>query len=222
MAGSKADDDASKMAEKLLQGWTMLAEYCPMEGCLAPLMRSREGRRYCVSHEMFVMSPEEAEAMRESGAGPGGIDAAPAPAHAADAPAAPAPASPERIDFYQKLKQRGGGGPGKRGAGRSDEDLPVAGYGDRVGADRRHASLAGAKGSEDDDAGAEAEAKTTVVVSEDVAAVARATVATLAKKMEEARRRLETADVSQAEFERLARAVETIAGTSKACSAIAR
>ena len=93
MAGSKADDDASKMAEKLLQGWTMLAEYCPMEGCLAPLMRSREGRRYCVSHEMFVMSPEEAEAMRESGAGPGGIDAAPAPAHAADAPAAPAPAS---------------------------------------------------------------------------------------------------------------------------------
>ena len=152
MAGSKADDDASKMAEKLLQGWTMLAEYCPMEGCLAPLMRSREGRRYCVSHEMFVMSPEEAEAMRESGAGPGGIDAAPAPAHAADAPAAPAPASPERIDFYQKLKQRGGGGPGKRGAGRSDEDLPVA-------------------------------------------AVARATVATLAKKMEEVRRRLETTTV---------------------------
>ena len=40
----------------------MLAEYCPMEGCLAPLMRSREGRRYCVAHDMYVMSPEEADA----------------------------------------------------------------------------------------------------------------------------------------------------------------
>ena len=78
MAGSKADDDASKMAEKLLQGWTMLAEYCPMEGCLAPLMRSREGRRYCVSHEMFVMSPEEAEAMRATLAKQAGGGAEPA------------------------------------------------------------------------------------------------------------------------------------------------
>jgi hypothetical protein len=54
----KDDDHAGMIAEKLLEGWTLLAEYCPMEGCLAPLMRSRDGRRYCVAHDMFVMSPE--------------------------------------------------------------------------------------------------------------------------------------------------------------------
>ena len=35
------NENASAIAEKLLQGWTMLAEYCPVEGCVTPLMRSR-------------------------------------------------------------------------------------------------------------------------------------------------------------------------------------
>ena len=42
---SRDDDNASKIAEKLLQGWTMLAEYCPADGCTTPLMRGRDGRR---------------------------------------------------------------------------------------------------------------------------------------------------------------------------------
>ena len=53
----KDDDNAAAIAEKLLQGWTMLAEYCRWRGCLAPLMRSRDGRKYCVAHDMYVMSP---------------------------------------------------------------------------------------------------------------------------------------------------------------------
>ena len=89
------DDSAGAIAEKLLEGWTLLAEYCPMEGCLAPLMRSRDGRRYCVTHSMFVMSPEEADAMQKSGDGVG-----PNPAQSKPAPAPPA----DRIDFYKQLK----------------------------------------------------------------------------------------------------------------------
>ena len=96
------DDHASQIAEKLLEGWTLLAEYCPMEGCLAPLMRSRDGRRYCVAHDMFVMSPEEAETMKKSGAGVGEA-ASPTRTTAAEP-------SMERIDFYQNLKSGGGGG----------------------------------------------------------------------------------------------------------------
>jgi hypothetical protein len=43
--GSQRDDDhAGQIAEKLLEGWTLLAEYCPMEGCTCPLLRSRDGR----------------------------------------------------------------------------------------------------------------------------------------------------------------------------------
>jgi len=96
--GKKDDDNASAIAEKLLQGWTMLAEYCPVEGCQTPLMRSREGKRFCVAHDMFVMSPEEAAAMKRDGKGVAGIEAS-SPTHAA-----PAPRPAERIDFYRQLK----------------------------------------------------------------------------------------------------------------------
>ena len=66
------NENASAIAEKLLQGWTMLAEYCPVEGCVTPLMRSRDQKVFCVAHDMFVMSSEQADKMKHSGAGVGG------------------------------------------------------------------------------------------------------------------------------------------------------
>jgi hypothetical protein len=47
--GSPADgvDAPQKIAQKLLQGWAMLNEYCP-KGCNVPLVRSRHGERCCV------------------------------------------------------------------------------------------------------------------------------------------------------------------------------
>ena len=53
--GSQRDDDhAGQIAEKLLEGWTLLAEYCPMEGCTCPLMRSRDGRAGTRRHSSAV------------------------------------------------------------------------------------------------------------------------------------------------------------------------
>lgn len=37
------------MSEKLLQGWTMLAEECPTPGCCFPLMRDRNRKTMCVA-----------------------------------------------------------------------------------------------------------------------------------------------------------------------------
>lgn len=42
----KRDDSSSKLAKKLLEGWTMLEECCP--DCLIPLMRPRKGPAVCV------------------------------------------------------------------------------------------------------------------------------------------------------------------------------
>lgn len=36
---SKADDHSSAIASKLLQGWTLLGEHCPV--CITPLVRNR-------------------------------------------------------------------------------------------------------------------------------------------------------------------------------------
>lgn len=39
----------NEISQLLLQGWTMLADACPREGCNMPLMRSRQGRILCCS-----------------------------------------------------------------------------------------------------------------------------------------------------------------------------
>lgn len=39
----------NEISQLLLQGWTMLADVCPREGCNMPLMRSRQGRVLCCS-----------------------------------------------------------------------------------------------------------------------------------------------------------------------------
>lgn len=54
----QSDRQSRKLGEKLLQGWCMLEETCPA-GCLVPLMRSRQGREYCVSCELYVEEIEE-------------------------------------------------------------------------------------------------------------------------------------------------------------------
>ena len=120
---SRDDDNASKIAEKLLQGWTMLAEYCPADGCTTPLMRGRDGRRFCVAHDMYVMSPEEAEDMKRKGGGVGGGDATATKASPTPAPAPESkPPAPDRIDFYSQL--RAGRSP------KSDPEPLARGYND--------------------------------------------------------------------------------------------
>jgi hypothetical protein len=38
-----------------VQGWTLLNEYCPMEECDAPLVRSRRKRKFCVACSLYVV-----------------------------------------------------------------------------------------------------------------------------------------------------------------------
>lgn len=45
-SAKKRDDSSSKLAKKLLEGWTMLEECCP--DCLIPLMKPRKGPAICV------------------------------------------------------------------------------------------------------------------------------------------------------------------------------
>eukprot|EP00252_Welwitschia_mirabilis_P000213 TRINITY_DN1019_c0_g1_i1.p1 TRINITY_DN1019_c0_g1~~TRINITY_DN1019_c0_g1_i1.p1 ORF type:complete len:246 (+),score=46.96 TRINITY_DN1019_c0_g1_i1:180-917(+) len=54
---SKSNDTSGSIAEKLLQGWALLAEHCPL--CLTPLLRDREKRIYCVSCSQWVVREED-------------------------------------------------------------------------------------------------------------------------------------------------------------------
>ncbi|KAK9816750.1 hypothetical protein WJX72_004568 [[Myrmecia] bisecta] len=38
-------DASQEIADKMLRGWTMLADYCPR--CYTPLMRNRQRKTYC-------------------------------------------------------------------------------------------------------------------------------------------------------------------------------
>ncbi|OQR93698.1 hypothetical protein THRCLA_08380 [Thraustotheca clavata] len=55
----RRDAASSKMGEKMLQGWTLLGVHCPVEDCLMPLMRNRDGQMYCVNCEQYVLTEEE-------------------------------------------------------------------------------------------------------------------------------------------------------------------
>ena len=179
------DDHAGQIAEKLLEGWTLLAEYCPMEGCLAPLMRSRDGRRFCVAHDMYVMSPEEADDMRRQQTTGGGVYAA-ENNNGSGGSASPKEAAPlERIDFYRNLKEGSTrtGAPGARhappraaaaAAAATATDRPSS----RFAGEPMDVSTLGAASS------ARGALQENVV---DVKATAQRTIETLAGKMEEAR-----------------------------------
>ncbi|BBN10978.1 hypothetical protein MPTK1_5g08100 [Marchantia polymorpha subsp. ruderalis] len=54
------DDSSAALAEKLLQGWTLLNEHCPQ--CLTPLVRNRQKQVYCAVCKQWVLSEAEAAA----------------------------------------------------------------------------------------------------------------------------------------------------------------
>ncbi|KAG6547764.1 hypothetical protein Mapa_010577 [Marchantia paleacea] len=56
----KFDDSSAALAEKLLQGWTLLNEHCPQ--CLTPLVRNRQKEVYCAVCKQWVLSEAEAAA----------------------------------------------------------------------------------------------------------------------------------------------------------------
>ena len=193
---SRDDDNASKIAEKLLQGWTMLAEYCPADGCTTPLMRGRDGRRFCVAHDMYVMSPEEAEDMKRKGGGVGGGDATATTASPTPAPAPESkPPVPDRIDFYSQL--RAGRSP------KSDPEPLTRGYNDDGAAPMTLDRNGGTGDEYDTEAGA----------------IARTTRSTVAAKMEEARAALARSR-DFAESAELMRFIRECADTMKACDGI--
>lgn len=60
---------SQKIADKMLQGWAMLANNCPMEGCYNPLVRDLEQKVWCLSCDMEVVTETEA-AKRQLSASP--------------------------------------------------------------------------------------------------------------------------------------------------------
>lgn len=65
----KAADASARVAEKLLMGWTLTGETCPMTGCHTPLVRSRGGEMFCARHEMYVRDARDAARASKSSAG---------------------------------------------------------------------------------------------------------------------------------------------------------
>jgi|SaaInlV_125m_DNA_1040241.scaffolds.fasta_scaffold13420_1 uncharacterized Zn finger protein (UPF0148 family) len=53
-------DVSGRVAEKMLMGWTLTNDVCPVSSCSAPLVRNRAGESFCVRHEMFVRKGESA------------------------------------------------------------------------------------------------------------------------------------------------------------------
>ena len=51
---ASAVDASSRIADKLLEGWTLTNDLCPMPGCSTPLVRNRAREMYCCKHELFV------------------------------------------------------------------------------------------------------------------------------------------------------------------------
>lgn len=51
---------AQTIGERLLSGWSMLAEVCPRENCYSPLMKNRQGETWCVVCDMLCISEDEA------------------------------------------------------------------------------------------------------------------------------------------------------------------
>ena len=213
------DDNASAIAEKLLQGWTMLAEYCPVEGCTTPLMRSRENKVFCVAHKMFVMSAEEAEAMKREGKGVDGTPAAAATSsREQEAFEEPEPPGVESLDddFYNKLRagSNAGGGEQNVSLSRKIASATAAASGTRAAFAAPPEPILGERKE-----GARS------ALDPKIAATASATAMTLAEKMEEARTVLASKKVADDgrridECAHVVRLVDAIAGTLAKLDAI--
>eukprot|EP00898_Chlorokybus_atmophyticus_P008121 jgi/Chlat1/830/Chrsp104S01173 len=61
-ARQRSDYISGQLASKLLQGWTLLNEHCPITNCQTPLVRNREKQRFCVGCGLWVRRADEDEA----------------------------------------------------------------------------------------------------------------------------------------------------------------
>lgn len=57
---SQPVDSSQAIADKMLEGWALLAEHCPQ--CSTPLVRSRDGRIYCVSCQLYAVRESDLSA----------------------------------------------------------------------------------------------------------------------------------------------------------------
>ncbi|KAF8060469.1 hypothetical protein HT031_004645 [Scenedesmus sp. PABB004] len=90
-AGDAASDPCQLLADRLLEGWAMLAEHCPL--CNTPLMRSRAREVRCIACDLPVQIGGDASS--SSAAAP--ADTQP-PGAAAHADGAPAPGAAQPAD----------------------------------------------------------------------------------------------------------------------------
>jgi len=95
----RSNRSSSLISEKLLQGWTMLNEYCPADGCGTVLMGNKNKQMWCVNCSNWVVREEDlSDAQRaelrgnsaQGGARPVPVRAAPEAVAAAAEPGAAA------------------------------------------------------------------------------------------------------------------------------------
>jgi len=60
-------DSSQVIADKMLQGWALLAEHCPL--CSTPFVRSRDGRIYCVTCNLYAVREGESAQQQLNQAG---------------------------------------------------------------------------------------------------------------------------------------------------------
>lgn len=55
-ARRKSRDEATEsISHKLLEGWKLLGQHCPMDNCGTPLLADRDGHMWCTAHELWVV-----------------------------------------------------------------------------------------------------------------------------------------------------------------------
>ena len=106
----RSDLASTAIAAKLLEGWALLNDYCPMDGCMCPLMRNRQKKLFCVSCDLFVVRAGDVEqhaaqrasevAERKAGA----PEAKAPPASPQATPQAAAKAAPKAVKAPEPLR----------------------------------------------------------------------------------------------------------------------
>lgn len=61
MSGGK-EELSKRLADKMLLGWTMLGDVCPVAMCHAPLMKDKAGSKWCISCDRRVMTEDDLKA----------------------------------------------------------------------------------------------------------------------------------------------------------------
>ena len=103
----RSDLASTAIAAKLLEGWALLNDYCPMDGCMCPLMRNRQKRLFCVSCDLFVVRAGDVEqhaAQRASEAAEREAGTPEAKAAPPATPQAAAKAAPKEVKAPEPLR----------------------------------------------------------------------------------------------------------------------